>query len=475
MPEKFYITTPIYYPNADLHMGHAYTSVLADVLARYHKEKGKEVFFLTGTDEHASKVAKAALTSGKSPKEFVDEKADSFKKFYADLSVGFTDFIQTSDQKKHWTGAIEFWNRLVKAGKIYKKSYSGLYCVGCEEFKTEKDLVDGLCPLHNQKPEELKEENYFFKLSDYGEELKKRISSDALRIVPASRKNEILSFIESGLEDVSFSRPRKDPVWGIPVPGDDSQVMYVWCDALTNYANVVGFGWDESLFKKWWPADIHLLGKDILRFHAAIWPAMLLAAGLPLPKTIFAHGFITSGGKKMSKTMGNVIDPKELIAEYGADAVRYYIAREIAHFDDGDITVLKFKEAYNANLANGLGNLTSRIMKMATSYIDTPVETKRDVHYKFGDYEKAMSELRVNDAANIAWEAIGELDREIQESEPFKIFKTDPDKAREIVRGLVVGLSKIVPMLEPIMPDTAEKIRAAIEKHSMPASLFMRK
>jgi methionyl-tRNA synthetase len=473
---KFYLTTPIYYPNAELHMGSAYTSVLADIIARYHRGRGEEVYFLTGSDEHAGKVAKAAVAAGKEPKVFVDEMAESFKKSHASLSIAYDDFIQTTDEKKHWPGAIALWKAIDAAGDIYKKKYSGLYCHGCEEFKQEKDLVDGLCPLHNQKPEFLEEENYFFKLSKYTEKIRELIESGSLQIIPSVRKNEILALINEGLEDISFSRSVKNPRWGIPVPGDDSQVMYVWCDALANYISALGYGTpDDANFKKFWPADLHILGKDILRFHAAVWPGMLLSAGLPTPKKILCHGFVTSGGKKMSKTLGNIIDPKELVAEYGADAVRYYIAREISPFDDGDLTREKFKEAYNANLANGLGNLVARIMKMATAYLDGPVKIDDAAHYRFAHFEDAMGKFEIQKAANIAWEALTELDREIEETEPFKLIKTDPEKAKEIVCGLVVGLSKIMPMLAPIVPETAGKITAAIRAHTLPENLFMRK
>ncbi len=455
-------------------MGHAYTAVLADIIARVARARGERTRFLAGSDEHGDKIAKTALAAGVEPQQFVDEKADSFKELFSLLVISNDDFIRTSDRVRHWPGAVAMWEKLVSAGDIYKAVYESLYCVGCEEAKTEKDLVDGKCPLHNLAPEQLKEENYFFKLSRYEEQVRSLIESDELRITPRSRKNEILSLIGEGLSDVSFSRPKEKVSWGVPVPGDPSQTMYVWCDALVNYISAVGYP-DTQKMSEWWPAELQILGKDILRFHAAIWPAMLLSAGLPVQKEILCHGFITSGGKKMSKTIGNVIDPKELIEEYGVEALRYYFAREISPFEDGDLTREKFKEAYNANLANGLGNLTSRIMKMAITYIDAPIEVKGDLHYRFGDYEKAMVEYRIHEAANIAWEAIGELDKEIQETEPFKLYKTDPEKARDIVRGLVVGLSKIVPMLEPIMPQAAGKIRTAIGTHSMPAALFARK
>ena len=472
--KKFYLTIPIFYANSDLHMGHAYTTVLADIVARYRRGVGERVHFLAGSDEHGDKIAKAAKAVGKDTQLFVDERAASFEALFRLLNISNDDFIRTTDRTRHFPAVVAMWGKLVASGDIYKAEYESLYCVGCEETKTDKDLVDGKCPLHNLVPEQLKEENYFFKLSRYTEKLKILIETDELRIRPVTRKNEILSLIKEGLSDVSFSRPAEKVSWGIPVPGDASQVMYVWCDALTNYISAIGYP-DENKMREWWPADVQMLGKDILRFHAAIWPAMLMSAGLPIQKEILCHGFITSGGKKMSKTMGNVIDPRTLVSEYGVDAFRYFLAREISPFDDGDITIEKFKDAYNANLANGLGNLTSRIMKMATSYIDTAIETGDTKHYRFAEYEQAMSEFRVNDAANVAWAAISELDREIQETEPFKLYKTDPDKAREIVRGLVVGLSKIVPMITPIMPETAAKIDAAIKEHQMPEALFMRK
>jgi methionyl-tRNA synthetase len=351
-----------------------------------------------------------------------------------------------------------------------------LYCVGHEAFVTEKDLVNGLCPDHGTKPEFLKEENYFFKLSRYEAQIIEKIESDELQIVPQSRKNEILSFLREGLQDVSFSRPRKAD-WpeglGVPVPGDDSQVMYVWCDALANYITALGYGQDETLYKEFWPADVHVIGKDILRFHAAIWPGMLLSAGVPLPKTLLVHGFITSGGKKMSKTLGNVIDPLELIKEYSGEVVRYYLARHISPFEDGDITLEAFKELYNGNLANGLGNVVSRVMTMAQAHLDAPVvPEEKTIPQNFLD---AMDAFKVNEACDIVWEWVGKLDQRITLEKPFVLVKTDPEAAKNVIAELVRDVYTIGKMLHPILPKTSVAIRDAVKENKKPDNLFPRK
>ncbi|MEK7178237.1 MAG: methionine--tRNA ligase, partial [Patescibacteria group bacterium] len=356
---KFYVTTSIPYVNAEPHIGFALEIIQADVLARYRRHKGDDVFFLTGTDEHGVKIVRAAKAAGKTSQDFVNGVTKKFKDLKKILNLSGDDFIRTSDRKRHWPGAQKLWFKLYDAGKLYKKSYRGLYCVGHEAFITEKDLVNGKCRDHQEEPEIIEEENWFFKLSDYTNKIKEKIKSDELLVMPKSRKNEILSLINEGLEDISFSRPRKDLSWGIPVPNDSKHTMYVWCDALSNYITAIGYADDEKKFKKWWPANVQVIGKDILRFHAAIWPGMLLAAKLPLPKTIFVHGFITVGGEKMSKTIGNVIDPFEVVKKYGADALRYYLLREIPSGEDGDFTYEKFEERYNADLAKGLGNLVA--------------------------------------------------------------------------------------------------------------------
>lgn len=473
MNEKFYVTAPIYYPNADLHMGHAYTTLFCDVLARHARLQGKEAYFLVGTDEHASKVVKAAIAAGMEPQEFVNKQAEKFKTFFTEMEFTNSDFVQTSNQERHWPGAQLIWEKLVANGDIYKKKYSGLYCIGCESFKTEKDLVDGLCPDHNTKPELVEEENYFFRLSKYGNKLKEIIESGAMKIFPETRKNEILSLIADGLEDVSFSRPTKDSRWGIPVPGDPGQTMYVWCDALTNYITYLGYGRDDGLFKKFWPADLHIVGKDILRFHTAIWPAMLISAGLPVPKAVLAHGMITSGGKKMSKTIGNIIDPKEVIKEYGVEALRYLLTREVAPFEDGDLTLERIKEVYNANLANGLGNLTSRIMKMSESYLETPVDLP---NYEFpAGYQEDFANYELNKAMDFIWQKIGEADLLITEKKPFSVWKTDQESARVIVIDLIKRLGEIAFLLQPFMPTTADKIVSAIKANKLSEALFLRK
>lgn len=483
--KTFYITTPIYYPNGKPHMGHAYSTLVCDVLARYHRSVGDDTYFLTGTDENTSKVVDAAKKVDKDPRDFTDEIVDGFKSFYEMLNISYDRFIRTSDEEIHWPGAIEVWKRLEASGDLYKDVYKGYYCVGCETFKTEKELVDGKCADHPSLDiQEIEEENYFFKLSKYTDKIKQLIESDELLVTPISRKNEILSLLNDGLHDVSFSRPAKAIPWGIPVPGDESQTMYVWCDALTNYLSGIGFGRDSEEFEKYWPANTHVIGKDILRFHAAIWPGMLLSAGIPLPKSIFVHGMLLSGGTKMSKTLGNVLDPVEFQKKYGTDALRYYLIREVSPFEDGDITEEKFHEAYTANLVNGLGNQVSRIMTLAQAHLDTPVDTSL-IADEFGTdgfqpkFAEAFEVYDIQKAADVIWKHIGKVDEHIQTTEPFKKIKlddaTEQDEARAIIKKLVGHLWVVATHLEPLLPETAEKIKQLVKDNKKPgAPLFER-
>ncbi len=472
----FYLTTPIFYPNAKLHLGHAYTTTLSDILVRYHRLRGDQTYFLTGSDENTQKMVDAARKEGKEPLQFLDEIVAKFSGLFKELEISYDQFIRTTDQKRHWPGAQKLWQQLVASGDIYKKEYEGLYCIGHEAFITEKDLVDGKCPDHGAAPEFIKEENYFFRLSKYQDTLRQKIEEGELRIVPASRKKEILSFIKEGLQDVSFSRPRKAD-WpeglGVPVPGDETQVMYVWCDALSNYITALGYGTnDDALYQEFWPG-MHVIGKDILRFHAAIWPAMLLSAGLPLPKTLLVHGFITSGGKKMSKSLGNVIDPEELLHEYGTEAVRYFLARHIAPFDDGDITRESFKEIYNANLANGLGNLVARVMKLAEDNVEGG--TRPEPADFAPEYIEALDRFEINRALDFVFLRIGALDQTITQSEPFKVIKKDPERGKQMIVELTQELYTIARMLQPFMPQTSEKIKKAVIQNKKPENMFVRK
>ena len=324
MANKFYITTAIPYPNGKPHVGFGLEILQADVLARYHRLLGEDVWFLTGTDEHGLKVFRSAQEEGIGFQEYVDRNSAEFAKLKPVLNISYDDFIRTTDRKRHWPGAQQLWR--TDSGDIYSKEYEGLYCVGCEAFINKKDLVDGECPEHHSKPEIVKEKNYFFKLTKYKKKIKELIESDELKIVPATRKNEILNLLKDS-EDFSVSRPVEKISWGIPVPDDPTQVQYVWFDALANYITAIGYGRDEETFRKWWPADVHVIGKGIFRFHAIYWPAMLLAAGLPLPKSIYVHGYISIDGEKISKSLGNVISPEEAVSKYGVDSVRYYLLR----------------------------------------------------------------------------------------------------------------------------------------------------
>lgn len=481
MEKTFYLTTPIFYPNAKLHLGHAYTMTLADALVRYHRSAGEETYFLAGSDENTQKMVDAAAKAGVEPLVFLDGIVKNFMKLYGSLDISYDQFIRTTDKEVHWPGAQALWKKLMESGDLYKKEYEGLYCVGHEAFVTEKDLVDGKCPDHGTEPEHLKEENYFFRLSRYADVLKEKIESDELRVIPQSRKNEILSFIRGGLEDISFSRPRHRG-WpeglGVPVPGDDSQVMYVWCDALANYITALGFGRDDALYQKFWPANVHVLGKDILRFHAAIWPAMLLSAGLSLPKALLVHGFITSGGKKMSKTLGNVIDPEELIETYGADAVRYFLLRHISPFEDGDITRESFKEAYNANLANGVGNLVARVMKLAEEHMPGPVALVDADERLDHDFSNSVETLRFNDAMDLVFAKISRADEYMAEHAPFRLIKSEiaaeQESARKDIEYLVRQLANIAAHLAPALPHTAAVIMDAVRTNKKPENLFPR-
>ena len=485
--KTFYITSPIFYPNGELHIGHAYTMIVCDIFSRYHHMMGESTYFLTGSDENSTKIEKTAAERKIEVVPFLDNMETEFKRLYSEIDASYDQFIRTGDKERHWPGAQKMWKKLVDAGDIYTSSYKGLYCPDCEAFYTEKDLIDGMCPLHHKVPITIEEENYFFKLSKYTTPIKEAIESGTLEILPVARKNEILSLLEQGLQDVSFSRPAGVLGRAIPVPGDDSQIMYVWCDALVNYISALGYGTsDESLFKKFWPADVHVIGKDILRFHAAIWPAMLLSAGLPLPRRLLVHGLIMSNGKKMSKSLGNSINPQEILNEYPSDAMRYYFARHIPLFDDGEMTMKSFKDAYNAGLANGIGNLTSRIMTMAISYdVDYKVpktdivDEHIDMHVNKSEYvewKKAFDRLDIHTAAQIIWKKIADMDAHIQSTEPFKLIKTDPESAKTVIAGLVDDLSLVSLLLIPIIPDAARDIYTCIiEKRKPKEAIFARK
>jgi len=460
-------------------MGHAYTTIICDILARARRLQGDDVYFLTGADENTEKVVRAAKEVGENTQKYLDDIIENFRDLFTKLEITNDQFLRTSDEKKHWPGVIEIWKRLVKSGDIEKRSYEGLYCVGHEAFITEKDLIDGKCPDHNEKPQLLKEENYFFKLSKYTGQIKEKIKSDEFKVIPDSRKKEILALLDRGLEDISFSRSASKMSVGIPVPEDSSQRIYVWGDALTNYISALGFGRDDDLYKKFWPANVQVIGKDILRFHAAIWPGMLLSAGLPLPKKLLVHGFITSGGKKMSKSLGNTVDPISLINDYGAEAVRYYLARHISPFEDGDLTEESFKEIYNANLANGLGNLVSRIMKMAESNIEKLKEETIEklevekIPKEFFDY---LEKFEINKACDYIWSEIGEMDKYIQDNQPFKVVKINKEEGSKMISDLVVRLHSVAQMLNPILPETSVKIKALIKQNKTPDKpLFARK
>ena len=463
MRKDFYVTTSIAYTNALPHLGFALEIIQADVLARYHRFLGEDVFFLTGTDEHGAKVVKAAEKEGKTPKEFVGKISAKFKDLKKVLNLSNDDFIRTTDKKRHWPAVKKVWLKLKERGDIYRKKYKGLYCSGCEAFITKKDLLDGKCAVHQSEPEAVEEENYFFRLSKYSKKIERIIRDNIVKIIPESRKNEMLSFLKGGLEDISFSRPRKDLKWGIPVPGDITQTIYVWSDALSNYISALGYGKDEKRFRRFWPADVHCIGKDIQKFHCLIWPGMLLSLGLDLPKIIFVHGFITTGGQKMAKSLGNVIDPFELVKKYGTDAVRYFLLREVPPTEDGDFTYEKFEARYNSDLAKGLGNLTARVVTLADKFkiqnakikITTKnLKFKKEIEKTKKNWERALDEFKFNETLISIWELISFCDKYIERERPWEKSK----KQKEVIKNLLFAVNEIAKLLLPFLPETSEKI-----------------
>ncbi|MFA4995964.1 MAG: methionine--tRNA ligase [Patescibacteria group bacterium] len=488
MAKKIYITTAIDYVNAKPHVGHAVEKVQADVLARWYRNvQNQDVYFVSGADENSLKNVQAARKVGKPVKEYVDEYVKYFENLKKEFNLSYDCFVRTTEER-HFKGAQKFWN-LFKKEDIYKKNYKGYYCVGCEEFKLEKDLIDGKCPEHGTAPELIEEENYFFALSKYQDQLIKLIESGKLEILPDFRKNEVLSFIKGGLADFSISRSvERAENWGVPVPNDPSQVMYVWVDALSNYITALDFDTDGELYKKYWEGSderIHVIGKGILRFHAVYWTAMLLSAGLPLPTKIISHEYITIDGKKISKSLGNVINPEEVADKFGVDGSRYLLVSSLPSSKDGDISWEKMEEKYKADLSNSLGNLVQRTISMINKY---EIKTDRKMRYysqeEISDadeektakliYDDYMTEFKFDFVLQGVWGEIRKLNIFIDDKKPWVLAKED-DTA-ELARVLNVvywELFDIAKMAEPFMPEIAEKIKDQLESLK-PEPLFPR-
>lgn len=498
--KNFYITTTLPYVNSDPHIGFAMEIIQADIVARYKRLSGYNVFFNTGTDEHGVKIFEKAMSSQIPTQQYVDQYAERFKELKERLNLSYTNFIRTTDPH-HIKAAQEFWKRCFENGDIYKGEYEIKYCIGCELEKHDSELVDGKCPIHpNLELQIRKEENYLFRQSKYQQQLLDFYEANPKFVIPEGRFNEIKSFVKAELRDFSISRLKEKMPWGIPVPGDDDHVMYVWFDALVNYISTLGWPNDGAVgdegeegdagaggnigsrnFAKFWPG-VQVAGKDNLRQQSAMWQAMLMSAGISPSKQIFIHGFVNSGGQKMSKSLGNVINPLEITGEYGIDALRYFIAREFSPYEDSDFTIERFKEAYNANLANGIGNLTSRILKMATSYevdFDSVLATVGDNKTKseiFDSLADDIDEFNFSSASNKIWQKIAELDTSIQEKEPFKKIKVDKEGAIKDVENMLIELYKIAYALGPFLPETSEKIIKLIESNTFPETpLFVRK
>ena len=468
MKKKFYITTPIYYVNDLPHIGHAYTTIAADVLARFHRERDEDVFFLTGTDEHGLKIQHSAEEAGKDPQKFVDEISGEFKKLWDKLNVKYDNFIRTTDPA-HKKAVGKVLQALYEQGAVYKGEYEGLYCVACEQFRQENELVEGRCPDHDIVLERVKEECYLLKLADIQSRLVEKIEGDEFAIRPEKYKKEVLSFLKNEkLKDISISR--KKVSWGIPMPFDKEHTTYVWVDAFLNY--LTGLGWDGSTLElgsrvssgvtRFWPADVQLIGKDILRVHATIWPAILVHLGIPLPKMLFVHGHIRSGWRKMGKTLGNVISIKEMLEKFGADGTRYLLMSAGTFGEDVDVTMERMVEKYNADLANGIGNLVSRIVKL---WEGTDIEIP---NVKTGDwsefYKFTFDEINIDKGLDYIWRNIvSKANKCIEEKKPWELKKANPEKFEHNLKELLVDLKFFSDLVFPFMPETSQKIKKALE------------
>lgn len=453
--KNYYLTAAIPYVNAKPHLGHVQEWFQADSIARYQRSLGRSVTFSCGTDENSLKNVQAAEKAGKDPQAWLDEYADVFRKAFEHFNISITNFRRGSDQHNHWPGVQDLWNACDNAGDIYEKEYTGLYCVGCESYYTPAELIDGKCPEHLTVPESITEVNYFFKLSKYQDAIKSLIESNTVHVISDQYRSEMLGFINQGLEDFSVSRSiQRARGVGVPVPGDDSQVMYVWFDALAIYLTSIGWGFDTENFDKSWPVDMHVIGKGITRFHAVYWIAMLLSANLALPKIISVHGYITVDGQKMSKSLGNVVDPFELVREYGLEPVRYFLLAHVPTHSDGDFTLDRFLEVYNADLANGIGNLCSRVATLAGKHqIKGQLLESKDFNKHF---RTLMDQVSLSEALGWVTEQVKDCDQFLSTKRPWK--EADPKLRDTILTDAVNKILVIAHHLQPFLPHTAETI-----------------